>query len=306
MYWHHRSRRTGLALAAPLACLALLITPALAGAGMAQAKAASCSSRGSAKPPNPGSFDNRLLAVTVLSACNVWAVGEYANNGAGLDRTLAEHWNGHSWKVLPTPDPGDVNLLTGVSAVSPGNVWAVGHTDGKSLILHWNGRKWARVSSPSPGSIADLFGVVAVSASSVWAVGVTEPPGSPDQTLILHWNGKKWAHVTSPAPGDSSNLDAVTAVSAGNVWAVGDYSSGGSDKTLVLHWNGRKWARHASPNPTGTVTSIQLNGVSAASAGNAWAVGNYLSGSLQKTFTMRWNGSAWKLVKSPSPGQDPN
>ena len=165
MYRHHHLRRTGLALAAPLASLALLITPALAGAGAAEAKAASCSSWTTGSPPSPGSFDNLLRAVTALSACNVWAVGDYANN-AGQRLTLAEHWNGTSWKVVHTPNAGDVDLLTAVSAVSPGNVWAVGHADGRSLILHWNGRKWARVPSPSPGSFADLNGVVALSTSS--------------------------------------------------------------------------------------------------------------------------------------------
>jgi hypothetical protein len=306
MHRHNRIGRAGLALAAPVAALGLLITPALAGAGVAQAKAASCSSRGSAKPPNPGSFDNRLLSITALSACDVWAVGSYSNTGIGQDLTLAEHWNGKSWKVLHTPSPGNVNILTGVSAVKSGNVWAVGHTDGHALILHWNGRKWARVNSPDPGSIADLFGVVAISATSVWAVGEAEPPTTHSRTLILHWNGKKWAHVTSPAPGDGSDLEAVTAASAGNVWAVGDYVSGTSDNTLILHWNGRKWTKHASPNPSGTVNTLELKGVSASSAGNAWAVGSYFTGSVQKTITMRWNGSAWKLVKNPSPGPNPS
>jgi hypothetical protein len=301
MHRHNRVRRTGFAFAAPLASLALLVMPALAGAGMAEAQAASCSSWTTGSPPSPGAFDNLLRGVTALSACNVWAVGDYATTKTGPRLTQAEHWNGTSWKVLHTPSPGNFNLLNAVSASSAGNAWAVGVTDGHTLILRWNGKSWARVSSPSPGSSDELLGVVAVSATSAWAVGDTSS-GATTQTLILHWNGKKWTHVASPTPGHDSRLGAVAAVSAGNAWAVGSYAVGSTGKTLILHWNGRKWAKVASPNPPGSVGEMLLHGVSVSSAGNAWAVGTYVAAS-QKVITLRWNGRAWKIVPSPSPAE---
>jgi hypothetical protein len=43
--------------------------------------------------------------------------------------------------------------------------------------------------------------------------------------------------------------------------------------------------------------------VSATSAGNAWAVGLYVSSSGQKTLMLHWNGRAWSKVASPAPGQ---
>jgi hypothetical protein len=81
---------------------------------------------------------------------------------------------------------------------------------------------------------------------------------------------------------------------------VGSSTVGTSGKTLILHWNGRKWAKVASPNPPGTVGEMLLQGVSATSAGNAWAVGTY-SAATQKVITLHWNGRAWKIVPSPSP-----
>jgi hypothetical protein len=51
--------------------------------------------------PNPGTFNNTLSGVTVVSATNVWAVGEYQNN-SGPSQTLIEHWNGKTWKVVPS------------------------------------------------------------------------------------------------------------------------------------------------------------------------------------------------------------
>ena len=140
MHRHDRIRRTRFAVAAPLAALALLITPALAGAGAAAAQTASCSSWTTAPPPSPGAFDNLLRGVAALSACNVWVVGDYANTGTGPRLTVAEHWNGTSWKVLHTPSPGSFNLLTAVRATSASNVWAVGDllstTQNQDLAMH--------------------------------------------------------------------------------------------------------------------------------------------------------------------------
>ncbi len=45
----------------------------------------------------------------------------------GDDVTLAEHFNGTSWTVVATPNPGEFGgVLSGVAAVATNNVWAVG------------------------------------------------------------------------------------------------------------------------------------------------------------------------------------
>jgi hypothetical protein len=97
----------------------------------------------------------------------------------------------------------------------------------------------------------------------------------------------------------------VTATSAGNAWAVGGSFTGTAGKTLILRWNGTKWAQVTSPNPAGPVTEMVLDGVAAASAANAWAVGTYNSGSSQKPIIVPGNGGTWKQVPSPSPGPEP-
>src|SRR5258707_9607436 len=44
-------------------------------------------------------------------------------------------------------------------------------------------------------------------------------------------------------------------------------------------------------------------GVAATSSCNAWAVGGYLPhGSFERTLIQRWNGTAWRLQRSPNPG----
>jgi hypothetical protein len=294
-------------LATTLATAALLVTAGAAGTRAARAQAPPCQSWTSTLPPSPGAGDNQFFGVTALSACNVWAVGAYRAAATGPLLSLAEHWNGTAWTVVPTPDPGtSTNFLRAVSAFSASNIWAVGHADDSTLILHWTGAAWVQVPSPSPGAGTsdDLNGVDAVSATSAWAVGETSNSSS-STTLVLRWNGTKWSQVASPAPGIDSRLGAVTATSASNAWAVGSSSTGTAGKTLILRWNGTKWVQAPSPNPSGPVIEMDLAGAAATSASNAWAVGDFTTGTSQQTIIERWNGTAWKLVPNPSPGPAP-
>ena len=109
--------------------------------------------------------------------------------------------------------------------------------------------------------------------------------------------------------GRSGILNGVSADSATDAWAVGYYTNPTTraTETVALHWNGTSWSRVSSPNPGGTTSANDfstLNGVSANSATDAWAVGAYLNpttGALD-TLVLHWNGTSWSKVASPSPG----
>src|SRR5438128_2524576 len=123
--------------------------------------------------------DASLSAVTAVSSTDVWAVGAFINLlDQGSFDTLTEHWDGHAWQVVPSPNfsPVDQNFLNGVAMVSSNDVWAVGVFDiggsGEPLILHWNGSTWSRVPGSPSGPTAALFGADAVSSNDVWAVGL--------------------------------------------------------------------------------------------------------------------------------------
>src|SRR5262245_10821484 len=293
-----RTRRILRALAASLVTAALVAAPG------GTASAASCEVWTGVPPPNPGAAENVFGGVTAPGPCNVWAVGFYRDVNDGQVLSLAEHWNGSAWKVVPTPSPDtDINFLRAVSAASPGDVWAVGFTGGNTFILHWSGTTWTQVPSPSPSSNTnDLSGVAAVSATDAWAVGQFFGTTSAEP-LVLHWNGQKWLQTAAPAPGSDGVLSAVAATSARDVWAVGSFTASSGPKTLIEHWNGTKWAQVPSPNPTASVSEIGLNGVAATSASSAWAVGTYTTGGIDKTLIEHWNGRAWKLVGSPNPAR---
>ena len=297
------------ALTAPL-----MLAAALTALGSAGAAAAVCQGWTGGQPPSPGTDTNQLNGVTVLSACDAWVVGVDSSRTAGV-RTLIEHWTGgSSWTVVPSPNPvGGRSFLTGIRAISPSDIWAVGSTlnsaNERTMILHWNGVAWLQVPSPNPGTFNELSGVRAVSANDVWAVGHYSGD-SGNQSLILHWDGHAWTQVPSPSPGGASGtvLTAVTATSAKDAWAVGDYFGDGQNPqllTLTLHWDGFIWKQVSSPDPApGDIGINHLTSVDATSATDAWAVGFFPDGTVNHTMILHWNGAAWTQLPSPNPPDD--
>ncbi len=91
----------------------------------------------------------------------------------------------------------------------------------------------------------------------------------------------------------SGSLMGVADTSASSAWAVG-CSGTKCTKTLILHWNG---------------ATCDIPAVAAASDGSAWAVGctgctGTSALTTGRTVILRWNGTAWSRVPSPSPGLD--
>ena len=108
--------------------------------------------------------------------------------------------------------------------------------------------------------------------------------------------------MASPNPGIRDSLEDINVTSAANAWAVGSWSNSTADQTLVLHWNGRKWHRVTSPDVGGPGNDNLLDGVTATSGRNAWAVGSAASGTGDKALILRWDGAKWARVASPNPG----
>jgi hypothetical protein len=106
-------------------------------------------SRWSAVPSQTPGGDDSLDAVTASWTHNIWAVGirnpALCGTGGPQCKTLIEHWDGSHWTLLASPNPpGGLNILLGISAVSRGDIFAVGTTAFEStLIIHWNGTAWS-------------------------------------------------------------------------------------------------------------------------------------------------------------------
>lgn len=145
--------------------------------------------------PNPQGCvpGDELISVSGTSATNAWAVGLFTGCFFLAPQVLIEHWNGKAWRMVRPPKINSLtDLLTGVTAISASNAWAVGTVLGgkgfdQTLVLHWNGKSWSRVASPDPGGPANthfVTGVAAWSASSIWTVGDYGPGAR--TALALH------------------------------------------------------------------------------------------------------------------------
>lgn len=268
---------------------------------------------------NPGSAYNSLNGVAAISAKNIWAVGYYSNStGSTTAQTLIEHWNGKTWSVVPSPNPGSAeNLLYGVSRI-PGTsqLWAVGayyntgNSPTQTLTEYWDGSSWNDVSSPNVGLGGELSAVSAISATNIWAAGSYSNSTYTNQTLIEHWNGTSWNVVSSPSPASAYNvLNGITKVpGSSKIWAIGyfDNSTTGPGQALIERWNGTSWSVVSSPN-IGTGGN-GLDGVVALSAKNVWVVGAYNAavGSYSQTLIEYWNGTSWSVISSPNIGTGNN
>jgi hypothetical protein len=203
---------------------------------------------------------------------------------------------GSTWRKLPVPSaPGDLESLV---VTGTKDAWAAGVTANPStdeaigdVLLRWNGSSWSSVSFPLHGTNENLSHVAAGPGGAVWAVGDSHNNNLTSFTpLSMVWNGLSWRKVAVPAPANSALLG-NSFVPGGTAWAAG--WSGGGKRSLILRWTGTAWQQVASPSSGSTANP--LDGVSASSTGDAWAVGAALTGSkgVWKTVIMHWNGSAW-------------
>jgi hypothetical protein len=135
--------------------------------------------------PNPLPPDflqqNVLVAVTAPAVDDVTAVGYLLDFDNQRTLTLIEHWDGESWQVVPSPNwnsnPGALNKLTSVSALSTDDLYAVGFNNSgpggsATMIQHFDGDNWSIIPSPTMGLSQQLWGVKALPDSGeIWAGG---------------------------------------------------------------------------------------------------------------------------------------
>jgi hypothetical protein len=95
------------------------------------------------------------------------------------------------------------------------------------------------------------------------------------------------------------------------VWIAGTYlfevnSSDYSEEDYALHWNGSSWTIVPMPLNPGTNPDVgyAINALKANSPTDVWAPGDEynLTTNSSSTLIEHYNGTAWSIVTSPSPG----
>lgn len=139
-----------------------------------------------------GVFD--AVSCTTPRACT--ATGTDFNPGSG-GPTLAERWNGKTWRVQRTPSPANSSLsssevaLDGVSCTSAKACTAIGeYTPDHAaayFIESWNGKRWRLKAAPRPVGFVHgaLLGISCVSARCTAVGAYTGNNVRPQVTLAM-------------------------------------------------------------------------------------------------------------------------
>jgi hypothetical protein len=274
--------------------------------------------------PPPSSDASLLWNVTCVTASDCWAVGGQELGTNAAPSTLAEHWDGSAWSVVPTP--ATFGYLFSVTCNSTADCWAAGTSVAadnsgplNGIIDHWDGASWSAVPTAPSGQTYDQFNSVACTGpADCWAVGYSGPNQQQnnflpnvapnvagDGAFAEHWDGAAWSAAPVPqatAP-LGSYLSSVTCTSPSECFAVGATmdAAGDPSATLVDAWNGSSWTGVSSPSPSST--SGLLTDVTCLDASRCWAVGvfGYTSGQngAPSPFVESWNGSQWSIEPSP-------
>lgn len=258
-----------------------------------------------------------LNGVVAVAADDVWAVGArwvpfragwmkrppWLVRRPGVIRTLIEHWDGSSWRVVPSPNIGPATLvrtrfgkrvaasenqLLGIAAIAANDIWVVGKNAFprrtsygskryfdvyrvSTLVEHWDGMRWT--VGPRPRRLGWSF------PRSVPVLRSSE--------LFLRWTGLGFTDVAAAPTGD---LFAVAVL--GTTGSVRRFS-GSSWHPLPLHR-----PPPLQPYLPRTVTTVGDD--------NPWSMG-YLSNvgspsNLPLDAAARWDGSQWRLAQLPTKG----
>ncbi len=102
---------------------------------------------------------------------------------------------------------------------------------------------------------------------------------------------------------DDNQFNAVAVIAPTNVWAVGHFrATAGSPnlQSIIEHFNGASWSLVPNPHPHDV---DRLDGISADSASDVWAVGNSSTND-NTTFPLveHFNGASWSEVSVVNPG----
>jgi hypothetical protein len=246
------------------------------------------------------------LAATVLT---LLATGATDIGSAGVAAASGDRC---AWKLIAAP-AGQLHDLGWVSALSERDV-RFSYTLDTGLLtpwmLRWDGHSVGAAAQMT--SLGDTHTWVTSSsfdsADSGWMLldGLGELRG-----IGVRWRKGRWTMTplaVSPDPATTGvwpkqiiSLSPADAWAVGNVYPAGKGSNPGSAVTgaLTEHWDGARW--RIVPNPASSRPGTTLNGLTAVSANDVWAVGWQDDGAGRAVpLALHWDGARWTDVPAPA------
>lgn len=182
--------------------------------------------------PLPTGARSWITAASAPSPTDIWAV-------TSLGGSVLE-WNGSAWKAAPRGNWMTGTRFTGITALSPANVWVFG-TGGRLFpgagTWHFDGTNWTRVTGVAGG----IFEASAVATTDIWGIGNAGRTGN----ALMHFGGSAWQRVRPTALAGFTYTH-VLALSQANVWVAG--SVAGVPK--LGHFDGHVWTELRMPGKT--------------------------------------------------------
>jgi len=256
-------------------------------------------------PTPAGAQEPSLAAVSCAAQGVCVAVGNYIDSKTDTYRPMAERLDGHTWSVVPAPDPRGASAnseFTGVDCATPTVcevVGIVGYNDTLQSVFAYglSGSTWTaqRQVNPGPTPGNTDYGVscsAADACTSVGSVYVVE-----ESALAEYWNGSTWVRQTTPAPVNrpENALYGVSCVGGTSCVAVGASArvnprNGhfGPNRAMAEVWNGTSWSQSPPMGLKGV--TIGLSAISCGSPTACIAVGGSSTMSRESTLIEVYTG----------------
>lgn len=212
------------------------------------------------QPPLPEPAGAAAIGMEAVScgSSDCTAVGDAALNNFTQQTTLAEHWDGHGWRIEPMPALGtsDEPILTSVSCAGAACMAAgvIFTSAGEApLAEEFNGTTWSVTTLGTPAGSAGIAvrGVACTAAANCYAAGASGTSPGNSVTLIERWNGTGWAVVPTPnlAGNGINTLNGISCPSTQSCMAVGRASTSTTQSTLAMRLSAGRWTITPTPSP---------------------------------------------------------
>lgn len=274
-------------------------------------------------PAVPAAATVSLSDVDGTGPDDVWVVGSYTVNhpGYSVRNTLAMHYDGTAWSIVPAPNPigpgGPQNAFAAVKAFAPDDVWVAGswYTLGANwlptsdlYIAHWDGNSWTPMvtTAASPnGSGHGIADIVASGPNDIWFLGTVAT--GVVQALALHWDGTGFQFHYGPPPPTAPLMNRTfrsgAVLASNDAWFVGGALNFLGTSSYLVHSNGATMS--IVPGATSGNT-YRMTSVAALASDDVWVLGEEQIGSSLGVLLWRWDGNAWAQAQQWPTGFHPH